>query len=80
MDIYWVSNYSRTLCITWWCLMTQQDCDIIEVKLLDPSYRLYYRGKSKINNLKDLNVVLENKAGVVITKAKKHKRETGWFD
>lgn len=60
--------------------MGKPDCDVIEVKLLDSSYTQYYRGRSKINNLKNLNVVLESKAGIKLVKAEKHKKETGWFD
>ena len=80
MDICWISNYSGIICIVWWGLMKETDCDLIEVKLLDPSFTLYYKGRSKINKLKLLNEVLESKAGIKIINVKDIKKEGGWFD
>jgi len=61
--------------------MGHSDIDIIEVRLYDPTYKLFYKGKAKITKLTNLNSVLESKEGVKLVSVKGAKvKESGWFD
>jgi hypothetical protein len=59
--------------------MSRADSDIIEVKLSDPSHTLFFKGKARISDKKDLNRLnesLEVKSSINIVK----KNKKGWFD
>ena len=58
--------------------MGYSNTDTIEVKLYDPTHVLFYKGKTKVSKLKEINIALENKEGLKLVRTKEDK--SGWFD
>lgn len=52
MDIHWISSDSWFICIVWDEIMQQSD--IIEIRLYDATYQIFFKGKARIRNKREM--------------------------
>lgn len=76
MDRAWSGN-SRVCIVCRWKIMGMSNGDIIEVRIYDNTYRIFFKGKARLKDKKQMQELLEdlNSKGINISSNK-----VGWFD